>query len=198
MLNYLNNIFILRLIIFLAFPMLFIAAIYLAPTYAGICIFFNLLILILLIVYLKIFNSSELSLILAIVPTTVGPLLANWYASIHYPRAEEVLTAGADDLVALAFFWAGYLSMIMYLIYKYQFVLKQRRTYHIVLEKIGWGVAIILLFLIIFSGNGFATNQFIKGPEIFNGHHAPSITCLVIARITIVLYATLVAISSDQ
>jgi hypothetical protein len=87
--------------------------------------------------------------------------------------------------VALAFFWASFVSLLVYLAAK---------PVHSSMDKVGWFVAIALLMIVVFTGQNFATATLLDGPTIFGGHQAPSVTWLLAARVTITIYGTFEAI----
>lgn len=176
-----------RILLFLLCPIALVILVYIIPALAPYWMVCGTTVFALLMLYLTTFRRNDLPIVLTIMPSAGGPLLANWYAQAQYPPAQEALASGGDTLVALAFFWASFVALFVYLASK---------PLTSSMDKVGWVVAILILLLVVFTGQQFATATLYDGPTIFGDHQTPSVTWLLLARVLITLYGTLEAIRS--
>jgi hypothetical protein len=183
-LEWLHDYFWLRFAIFFVSPAIAVLVVYAAPEWAFAAAVTAGGLLLALIVYLAMYRRKQLPIVLTIAPNSAGPLLANSYVAVHYPHLEETLKHGGATLVALAFFWASYVAVIIYVASKPM------------PRKIDVLLPIGLALMIVFTGSGFATTIWFDGPGIFGGHEAPGITPLFAARVLITLYGAYEAISA--
>ena len=138
-----------------------------------------------LLAYLYYFRRNDLPIILAVMPNATGPLLANWYAERYIANAEQLLSSGGDTLVTLAFFWAAVVALFIYLLSKPSTG---------ALDKVGLGVIVLLLAVVVFFGADFSATALLDGPVIFGEVRAPPVTPLLVCRVAITFYSTFEAI----
>lgn len=178
-----------RLVVFIVMPLVLIGGIYLWPSASIAVLVTAVADLLLLVVYLRAHRPSNLSLLVAVVPNTLGPLLASLFADRLLPNGEQLLANGADTLVAIAFLFAGYVSVFVYLLSRKSFKWP---------ERLGVALLVVIPFLMAFFGADFSSKAFVVGPELVGGVHAPAVTVLFVSRAIIVLAAALIAVVADH
>lgn len=177
-----------RLICFVIAPFLVVVSVYAWPGIAWLLVITAIADLVLLILYLKAYRPTNLALVVAIIPNTMGPLLASLYADKLLPNGEQLLQDGADVLVAIAFLFAGYLTLLLYLV--------ARKVFNWP-ERFGIVLLVVIPFYMALGGTNFGTQALIDGPTLFSNVHAPAITALFLCRAIVAFIAALIAVVGD-
>jgi hypothetical protein len=141
------------------------------------------------VVFLRLRRPRDRAAIGSVAPTIIGPLLAHLYVKFRADELQNVLAAGGDLLIQLAFFFASLFGATAYM---FVMVGEDSTTSH---YKIKMWVYLGLLFLLLFGMNLFELTDRAgrEGPVLAFGIEAPRLTNLTLSRVILALMSVIVA-----
>ena len=140
-------------IIFVLIPLVLFFLIYFGPSnLSSFAVVSGLVVFVVFVVFLFLKRPNEKVALGAILPPTLGPLIAYAFVKGVESPLLNVLHAGGDILVQLCFYFAGLLGLVLYVFSK----IGESGKIDKLISKIGYVFVIGCLFLAIICGKDFA------------------------------------------
>lgn len=149
----------------------------------------------LFLIYLAFFRRDQRGSLGSSVPTILGPLLAQGYVRSVGKELTPALTNGGDTLIQLAFFFAGLIGLIIYVLAIIQNIENQgeRLRQVKILLLSGFIFLIVIATVMIAFGSNFAPLHPSEGPPLIWGIEGPSFTGLTVCRALLALWTMFIA-----
>jgi hypothetical protein len=151
--------------------------------------------------YITLFRKDQGGSLGSSVPNIVGPWLAQMFIEKNsHELARSLDVGGGNTLVQLAFFFAGFLTMVVYMYTRVIHVRNRQRRLRAVAEELAITVSVILaVFAILaFVPGEFAPLHPAAGPILFGTIEGPGCSQLTVARVALVLWSMCLATIPTQ